>query len=266
MLEGELHMRLKFISGLFVLAALAALAVIAAPATAGPGDQVVYQTPTAGPDGRVVYKVKEGDTCISISLLNKIDLNELQRLNNLQGDACSFLRPGQELLLAIQAATAGPVATLTPTPILPPDQAFKGNGVICIQLFADTNGNGMKEDSDPPIAGGAVSINDRLGKTSKTGLTVDTVEPLCFEDIPQGEYNISMAAPDGYNATTDMKATLGLRGGDTAILDFGAQLNSAAEPAPVSEGGRSPLLGLLGGALVLVGAVLGIYLRTIRRG
>lgn len=258
-------MKLKYIGLLFVLTALSLLALPSLPAEAGPGPQVLYQTPTAGPDGRVIYKVKENDTCISISLMNMIDMQEMMRMNNLQGDACQFLRPGQEILLKVEAVTAAPQATPSPTPTLLPGEAFRGNGSICVQLFSDANGNGMKEDGEGQVAGGAVSINDRLGKVSLTGLTVDAIEPLCFAEVPQGEYSISMAAPDGYNATTLLKSTLNLRGGDTAILDYGAQLNSAAEPVPVSEGGRSPVLGILGGLLVLAGAGLGIYFRTMRR-
>lgn len=259
-------MKLQWIGLLFVLTALALLALPSLPAQAGPQPQVVYQTPTAGPDGRVIYKVKEGDTCISISLLNLVDMQEMLRMNNLQGDACQYLRPGQEILLKIEAVTAAPQATATPTPTLPPGQAFRGSGIICVELFSDTNGNGRKEDGEGMIPGGAVSINDRLGKVSLTGLTAETLDPLCFQEVPQGEYSISMAAPDGYNATTLLQTTLNLRGGDTAILDYGAQLSSAAEPLPVSEGGRSPMLGVLGGLLVLAGAGLGIYMRTMRRG
>jgi LysM repeat protein len=89
------------------------------PASAAPQSQVYYYTPTPQPDGRVLYTVKEGDSCISIALLNNITEEQLRSLNNLAGDDCLFLIPGQQLLLDVveQQPTAGP--SPTPTSILP---------------------------------------------------------------------------------------------------------------------------------------------------
>lgn len=256
-------------AALFFLIALVALGLLALPAlvvSASPQPQVVYTTPTAMPDGRIVYKVKENDTCISISLLNKISLDDLRRLNNIEGADC-LLRVGQELLLGIADTTpsAPQQPTASPTPLLPLGTAFNGKGVICVYLYDDVNGNGMAENGEPAIGGGAVSVNDRSGKTSLTGLTRDIGGPLCYKDIPAGEYTVSVAAPDGYNATTDLTYKLSINPGDTATLDFGAQISSAAKPVPVSEGGRSPVLGIVGGLLVVMAIALGVYFRTMRR-
>ena len=86
----------------------------------------------------------------------------------------------------------------------------------------------------------------------------------CFEEIPEGEYNISVAAPEGYNPTTLMNYSLALQAGESSTLDFGAQISSLAVPTPVSEGGRSPVLGIMGGILVLAGAGMGIYVWRLR--
>lgn len=60
------------------------LALLAAPVTATPQQpQAFYQTPTPGADGRIIYIVKPGDTCLSISLLTGVDLNDLRLFNNL---------------------------------------------------------------------------------------------------------------------------------------------------------------------------------------
>ena len=265
MRSGEFLMKHKSILSLYLILVIAALILLAAPVMADSGlPQVVYQTPTAGPDGRILYKVKEGDTCISISLLNKVPFDELRRLNNLQGGNCP-LRSGQDILLGVVAATAAPVVTATATPPLPGSTPFNGKGEICIYLFDDVNGNAIAEDSEPAIAGGAVSITDRAGKVSKTGQTVDVGGPLCFKNLPEGNYNISLAVPDGYNATTGVQSALNLGPGERAILDFGAQISSVAKPVPVSEGGHSPMLGVVGGILVLAGAGLWVYFRTMRR-
>lgn len=258
-------MKRKTLFILFVMLAMLGLPLLAAqtePVRADNAPQVAYQTPTAMSDGRIIYRVKADDTCISISLLNKISLDELRRLNGIQGEDC-FLRVDQELLLGIVEAAPTPGPTASPTPLLP--DSFGGKGVICALLFNDLNGNGISEAGELAIAGGAVSVNDRLGKVSLTGLTDNSGAPLCFADIQSGEYTMSMAVPDGYNATTALTYAMNLVPGDTTIIDFGAQISTAAQPLSVSEGGRSPLLAILGGLLVLAGAALGIYFRTLKR-
>ncbi|MEA4909498.1 MAG: LysM peptidoglycan-binding domain-containing protein [Chloroflexi bacterium] len=227
--------------------------------------QVFYQTPTPGPDGRILYIVQAGDSCLSISLLTGVDVNTLRTTNNLDQE-CS-LREGQELLLGINAAptnTPGPAPTATIP--LPSPTPFNGNGQICIYLFNDVNGNAMADENELPLAGGAVSVSDRLGKVSLTGNTLDTGDPVCFDEVPEGEYNISVAVPEGYNATTNTNYPLQLNAGDQSTLDFGAQVSSEVDvTATTPEGNQSPLLGILGGLLVVAGAGLGFYFRTMKR-
>lgn len=250
---------------LLVLAVLLGwLGLTRLPAAAESGQpQVVVGTPTAMPDGRIIYKVRAGDTCISISLLNKIDLDELRRLNGLEGEDCP-VRIDQELLLGIVEASPAPAISPTPTLMLGP-APVAGVGQICVDLFNDLNGNGVLETGETLISGGAASVVHSAGKASVTGSTTAGLDMLCFPDLPEGEYTISMAVPDGYNATTTMRYVLDLRNADQSIVDFGAQVSTAGEPLPVSEGGRSPLLGILGVLLVVVGIGLGIYLAIVRR-
>ncbi|NPV85480.1 MAG: LysM peptidoglycan-binding domain-containing protein [Anaerolineae bacterium] len=226
--------------------------------------QANYQTPTPNAEGRILYIVQAGDTCLSISLWTGIDQNTLRQLNNLD-ENCTILE-GQALLLGIyQTPTPQPGVPPTPEPQQPTPTPFKGSGNICIYLFEDINGNGIPETGESPLAGGAISITDRDGLLSKTGDTVNKPDPLCFEDLPEGDYNISVAPPQGYNPTTIMNYPLTLAAGDKALVDFGAQLSSAAVPPAPSEGGRSPLLAIFGAVLVLAGIGLGIYLLIQKR-
>jgi hypothetical protein len=48
------------------------------------------------------------------------------------------------------------------------------------------------------------------------------------------------------------------------VLDFGAQISLKAAPPPPSEGGHSPLLGILGGLLVVCGIALGVVMLFMR--
>lgn len=213
------------------------LVVAVMPVSAEPRAQAFYQTPTPNADNRVIYVVQAGDTCLRIELLTGIPLDELRMLNNL--DETCTLSEGQELVLAvIEEPTASPEATATPGPAQPTPTPFNGSGEICVLLFADVNGNAMADPDEGPIAGGAISVSDRAGEVNLSGITDNSGLPTCFADISEGEYNVSVAPPEGFNATTAMNYPLTLLAGETSVLDFGAQISSAAEPVPVGEGGR----------------------------
>lgn len=223
--------------------------------------QVVYSTPTPNAEGRIVFVVRAGDNCNSISFLTGVSIDELRRLNNLKDD-CALIE-GQQLLLGIaqkpaQEATPTPLNQV-PTPTLPP-----GSGDVCVLLFNDTNGNSIPDGNEVPLAGGAISITDRDGITSLTNPTSAT-EAVCFPAIAEGEYNISVAVPEGYNPTTLLNYPLKLRGGDKSTIDFGAQPGSKNIAPSSAEGSKSPILGIIGAVLILSGAGLGFYVMRAGR-
>ncbi|MBE0686378.1 MAG: hypothetical protein IH585_10285, partial [Anaerolineaceae bacterium] len=117
-----------------------------------------------------------------------------------------------------------------------------------------------------PLEGGAVSINDRVGKVSLSEET-NNLEEICFEGLDEGEYTISVAVPSGYNPTMRNSATLKLNAGDTVRIDFGAQLSSAGEEEIEDnpETSRSPFLGIMGGLILVVGLGFGLYAIRIQR-
>jgi hypothetical protein len=250
--------------GLILTASIFFLSIF--PVQAGSIDpQVVYATPTPNADGRIIYVVKASDNCSSISFLTGVPLDEIKRLNNLKEDCA--LQEGQKLLLGIAAKQAAqPTATppnQVPTPTLEP-----GSGKICVLLFNDVNGNAVPDGGEAPLAGGAISVTDREGKVSLTNKT-DAKAAICFKDLLEGDYNISVAIPEGYNATSVLNVPLKLNGGDNSTLDFGAQISSKAVE-PVTGGSnttenRSPLLGIVGAVLVLGGIGLGIYVARLSR-
>ena len=256
--------RAFWLAGLLALCGLLGLLAAPAPAEAAPQAQIYYSTPTPDADGRIVYIVKPGETCLSISLLTGISLNDLRTLNNLSEEC--LLRENQQLLLAVVTEvppTPGPSAT--PTALLPTPTPFTGTGEVCIYLFEDVNGNSVPEDTETGLVGGAISLTDRVGKVSLTGTTLGGVDPVCFADLDEGEYNVSIGVPDGYNPTTQLNYTLSVRAGETSNVDFGAQLSAAAQPVGPEESGKSPLMGLLGVLVVLAGGGLGFYALRARR-
>lgn len=249
------------------------LLVVVIPAAATPGSyQAMYYTPTARPDGRIIYIVKSGDTCTSIALLNGITEQQLRQNNNITDLNC-VIQPGQELLIAV--VTPEPQATVTPTFTGPtPTLPAGGMGKVCVLLFDDRNGNGVREDAESALADGQVSVADRVGAFSKTGTTTAVLDasgvwtPLCFDNVPAGDYNVSMAIPQGYNPTTNLNYPLKVTAGDTAYIDFGAQLSSKTSGSSSSSGttgARFPWLAIFGGVLIVAGLGMAAYFIRINK-
>jgi hypothetical protein len=137
-----------------------------------------------------------------------------------------------------------------------------------VLLFEDANGDALRQETEFGIDGGAVSVTNLNGSYSEQQNTTaavdpDTAEPVraCFEDVPSGEYNVSVAPPDNFNPTMLMTYNLTIKAGDRASIDFGAQSQTVTANQVVEEqgGGRSSMLGIFGLLLLLGGAGLGYY-------
>lgn len=242
---------------------------LSVPVLAAPSLQLTpFPTPTPGPDGRILYIVKAGDTLLRISLISGVSLDELRGLNNLTGDT---IIEGQEMLLGLggpSRATPTPGPSPTPIPLTPTPSPQPGYGNLCILLFDDINGDSLRQEEEPSIPDGAISVSNRSGTVSLTAVTVSGLDPHCFEELPEGDYTITVAIPEGYNPTTVSNYVFVLEAGDETYLDFGAQANSetlAEAPTP-SEGGKSPVLGIIGGVILLAGLGLGLFAGRLMRG
>ena len=242
-----------------------ATAVYAAPAR-----QIPIYTPTPGPDGRIIYIVKANDTLLGISLITGVSVDQLRALNNLTSDT---IFEGQQLLLGLAGPpevtpTSGP--TPTPTPVLPTPSPKPGLGTLCVLLFNDLNGDSIRQDNEPSIPNGAISFGNRAGTVSQTTTTGAGEEHQCFENLPEGNYTISVALPEGYNPTTATDAETKLSAGEQFYINFGAQANSQAlaeaPTIPATEGSRSPLLGIIGGLFLLAGVGVAIFAGRMLRG
>lgn len=242
----------------------------------------VFPTPTPGPDGKIIYIVQQSDTLWRISAITNVSIDTIRELNNLGVN--DTIIPGDRLLLGYAgpssgAPTVGPLPTqaaVTPSPTSPP-----GWGILCVLLYNDINGDSMRQEIEASIPGGEISVSNRLGTVSLTaetpsgGIATTIVDPTpqesgytCFDQLLQGEYLISVAAPEGYNRTTVLNKTLRLEAGQTTQLAFGAQANSElqAETALIPDSPRkSPLMGIIGGVLLAAGIGLGIYATLLRR-
>jgi LysM domain/SdrD B-like domain len=256
-----------------ILMSLVALALlVAVPAGAAPAIQATpLPTPTPGPDGQIIYVVQEGDSIWVIAAKFNLDLTDLYALNNLDPDN-PLIIPGQSLLFGLAGPadtnpTPGPTAT--PTSTLPTEEPSPGAGTLCILVYDDINGDAFHQETEPTIAGAAISISNRSGDFAQTSETVAQAEPtpVCLEELPEGSYSVSVAIPEGYNPTTQLTFDLTLLAGDESNIAFGAQMSTQAleeTPAP-EEGGSSPVFGILSGFLVVAGIGLAIFAGRMRR-
>lgn len=255
----------------FILLTLVSLLLLGLwlPANAAPALQQAFSTPTPGADGRIIYIVQPGDGCFRVAALNNITVDQLRQLNSSLDENCTLIE-GQELLIGIVsvALTPTPGALATPgTPTITPTP-LSGTTEVCVLLFDDVNGNALREETEVAVAGGAVSVTENNGKYSAAQDTIIPADPeayqgICFTDIPEGNYNITVGIPDNYNPTMELNYSLDVNAGDRAFVDFGIQSQDVVvDPGAAEESGsgnRSILLGVLGALFLLGGAVLGYY-------
>lgn len=246
---------------LMIGVALPAHGVNAAPPAQG------FVTATPGADGRILYTVVSEDSCSSVAFQHGITVQQLRQYNT-RLDADCTLSIGQSIVVGLAqapGATAGPAPTLAPpTPTATP---FNGTTEVCVLLFDDFNGDALRQETEFGIDGGAVSLTNLNGSYSETLNTTadidpDTAEPIraCFADVPQGQYNVGAAVPDGYNPTMLVSYQLRVKAGDRASVDFGAQSKTVTAVEPLEEGNnRSSALGIFGLLLLLGGIGLAYY-------
>jgi LysM repeat protein len=248
---------------------LIGIALPADDAFAAPNLQGII-TSTPGPDGRIIYIVAEGDNCSGVALNHGITVTVLRQYNTRLDENC-ILNVGQQLVVGLSVPDAAPTLDIIPTqtPSNLTATPFTGTTEVCILLFDDLNGDALRQETEFGIDAGAVSLTNLNGSYSQTQNTTsdidpDLIEPVrtCFLDVPSGQYNVSMAIPDGYNPTMTLSYTLDVKAGDRASVDFGAQSQTLTVGDPVTTetgGSRSPTLGIVGFILLLGGIGLGYF-------
>lgn len=257
--------RLALIVGLVAGLAGASLGMVstglAAPQSQG------FQTPTPGPDGKIIYIVKAGDDLWTIAALSGKTVEEIMALNGIQpGD---FITPGMQLLLGLAGPvlpTAAPESRPTMTIRPPTPTPIFGAGAICVLLFLDVNGNARIDEGELPLEGGQISLAEPSGIIAGEHTTSADPEGYCFEDVLNGDYNVSAAAPQDYNPTTAMNTPIRLAPGEVKYIEFGAQASAAISGSGGGGTSQSSVLGVLGlGLLVAAGALGFLAFRYGRR-
>jgi hypothetical protein len=250
--------------------------VFTIPVVAAPMAQFTsYPTPTPMPDGRIIYIAVEGDSAWRIAAIFGFTYDnglfqELYSLNRWTIGEAPNIKAGDQILLgyggpAEVVPTAGP--TPTPAPQIPTQTPQPGSGTLCIILFEDINGDSLRQEEEPSIPKGAISITNRAGMFTKVEDTGIGYEYQCYKELPEGIYNISVAPPTGYNHITEMNSTVELQGGEEIYIRFGAQKSTEIVEQEIGPEGRekSPVLGIAGGIILLLAVGMAVYAGRLLR-
>ena len=251
---------------------LLGLAWISSGVQAAPsGLQVAYPSPTPKPNGQIIYIVKAGDTCTQLSILYGVSIDYLRNTNQLDAD-CT-LREGQQIQLGVGGPSSPPPTpgpSLVPTVALPTGTPIAGGKAeVCVLVFNDANGDSLRQTSEGAIAGAAISLTSLDGTYSQAQTSVinpdaTVYQGMCFANVPMGKYNVSAAAPVGYNPTINLTSTVDVTAGDIIYIDYGAQVKTTPG-TEVPQNKPSSLLGIIGGAFLLAGIGIAVYVWSLLR-
>lgn len=127
--------------------------------------------------------------------------------------------------------THTPEPTVTPTYTPEPPQG----GKICLNAFSDDNGNGARDTTEGYMGRVTLTIAQN-NAILETGLSTGTANPVCFENIPAGTYQVAQIVPAGLETTTAPSTDISVQEGSTVGVEFGSRVQpTAAPPAPATE-------------------------------
>lgn len=152
-------------------------------------------------------------------------------------------------------------------------------GQVCVQSFEDRNADGVRDADERAIASGiGASLQNAAGVTIATRLLEDSPFAarglLCFEQLPAGDYRISLTSAEYAGVAASTFAATVNPGAAPALVEFGAgPLDGAprrgsagiAVNAAAAEAAAKALFGsMVAGAVMSVSGLL-VYLLIFRR-
>jgi hypothetical protein len=126
-------------------------------------------------------------------------------------------------LLIVMTWVAAATACL-PRPVFTVNRAAAQTqtGAICVATFADTNGNGQRDEGEPSLDGVNVNLSTG-GVIIATHITAEGEDQYCFEHLLRGIYTVTFTPSPTYRITTASEGTFALETGQRLTIDrFGA--------------------------------------------
>ncbi len=131
----------------------------------------------------------------------------------------------------VPTATAVPTEASTNTPDAP------AGATICVNAFADDNGNGQFDANEGYMGNVAFRVGSGtqvIGQAISNG----TADAVCFEGLDPGSYQIEQVVSGPLEMTTASTASVTVEAGQTAGVQFGSRLQQdtgAAEPTAIAD-------------------------------
>ncbi|MDX1662782.1 MAG: hypothetical protein R3272_03245 [Candidatus Promineifilaceae bacterium] len=123
--------------------------------------------------------------------------------------------------------TAVPTATATATPPPPPV------GTICVNAFADPDGDGLHDAGEGAMAGVTFTVVSEDGEVWQ-GISSGP-EPVCFLNLLTGSYQVAQAVPATLESTTGTNIEVELDEDETVMIEFGSRLRPEPQDITVDD-------------------------------
>lgn len=119
--------------------------------------------------------------------------------------------------------TNTPIPTDTPTPTPEPP----AGAIVCVNAFNDEDASGTHEADEGFIAGVTFTVassEEVVGQAVSPGRD----EPVCFEELEPGTYQVAQIVPGRLEMTTAANAVLEVEEGKTYGVEFGSRIRPTA--------------------------------------
>jgi hypothetical protein len=128
-------------------------------------------------------------------------------------------------IFTIRCARSGtPVSLPAVQPAVPAAAIAIGKkGQICVLAFVDEDGNGMRSNDEPPVAGAKFYVFNMQGSILTSHISTGSAEPYCFENLTAGSYTVDGRPPPNMVATSDTRWGAPLTNGSTVNVIFGSR-------------------------------------------
>ncbi len=164
------------------------------------------------------------------------------KLNTYYDDAqlIEVAPPATNTPLPQPTSPPAPVATNTPvpptataTPAIPPTETAvptpepsptPEGGSLCLNAFADSNGNGVHDADEGYMAGITFSVANADGIVGQA-VSAGTDQAICFDGLNAGEYQATQLLPARLDMTTAAQAMVTVDAGGTVGIEFGSRVH-----------------------------------------
>ncbi|MBI4786984.1 MAG: DUF11 domain-containing protein [Chloroflexi bacterium] len=99
-------------------------------------------------------------------------------------------------------------------------------GAICVTVFNDLNGNGIRETGEGWLSGAQITVTN-ASSVAVAAWNSTPSQPYCFTNLPVGNYTVEERNPAGYRSTSPDLMSTEVEFGVAKLVDFGDQSSTS---------------------------------------